>query len=60
MTKYTTLPANEGTKTCLMVGWIVKAVFVDPDHADLAKRVAELLNDFDETKAARRFAEEAR
>lgn len=42
--KYTTTPANAGEKTVLLVGWTVEAVFVGPDHAGLAERVAELLN----------------
>lgn len=42
--KYTTTTANAGERTCLMLGWIVQAVFIGPDHASLAERCAEMLN----------------
>lgn len=43
-TLYEVTPANNGERTVLLVGWLTKAVFVGPDHQELAKRVAELLN----------------
>lgn len=45
---YFTLPTTAGERTALMTGqepfMTMHAVFVGPDHAQLAKRVAELLN----------------
>jgi hypothetical protein len=42
--KYTTTPANKGEKTVLLIGWEVQAVFVGPNHAELAAKVEALLN----------------
>ncbi len=53
---YTTTQANNGERSVLLVGWRVKAVFVEPDHAELAAKVAELLNEHEAAKDERKAA----
>lgn len=43
--RYTTTPANGGEKTVLLEGCFVRAVFVEAGHAELAEKVARLLNE---------------
>lgn len=42
--KYRAEPANGGERSVILDGWVVKIVCMDNDHAELAGRVAELLN----------------
>ena len=50
---YRTMSANEDTRTVLLFGWQVKAVFVEPDHAELGALVAKLLNRHEARKASK-------